>query len=59
MNENATPAAKLYDVVESRTDRLYDGPFRSMFAANDAATRANQAARESGSPLRYFVRSIP
>jgi hypothetical protein len=48
----------LYAVVESRTDRLFDGPYRSWLAANEAATRANQMARECGMPVRYFVREV-
>jgi hypothetical protein len=49
---------KLYNVIETRTDRNYDGPFRSMLAANEAASRATQIARAAGKPVFYVVREV-
>jgi len=48
-----------YAVIDSRTDALYDGPFFSMVGASDAASRANQLAREQGKPARFFMIEIP
>lgn len=46
---------KMYAVIASRTNELYDGPFYSLVAASDAASRANELARENGKPAQYFV----
>ncbi len=46
---------KMYAVIASRTNELYDGPFYSMVVASDAASRANEIARENGKPAQYFV----
>ncbi len=45
----------MYAVIDSRTNELYDGPFHSMVGASDAASRANQLAREQGKPARFFM----
>ena len=44
----------LFDVVKTRTGEMYDGPFRSMFAAASVAGMANAAARRDGRPAVYF-----
>jgi hypothetical protein len=46
---------KMYAVISSRTNLLYDGPFYSLVVASDVASRANEIARENGKPAQCFV----
>ena len=48
----------LYEVVETRTGRLYDGPLHSLVGASRIAGDANERARSANSPLRYVVKEV-
>jgi hypothetical protein len=46
----------IFEVVETRTGRLYDGPLFSLVNASRIASDANERARAANSPLRYVVK---